>query len=240
MRTALGALLIARVAAAQTAADPGLPPVAETAPQAADAEPGRLRLGLSGRGGVSDETETTASRFGGFGVLAGWRFAPDWAGIASLDETFASQPYLGIGAGEEAVDETRTDVQAVVDWRIKHDLWEIFTAHLFLGPRFLFVRSDVYRPWMGAALIGTRVEALLHDQLVADVHYGWAHALFGKDDATSALGSFKTTHIYGTGIALRLVPMIRVRLGYRGETWVFDRTDRVLHGAEVGLEIRAL
>jgi hypothetical protein len=237
MRIALAILLIGSAASAQTPAEPGLPPVGQAATPAGQAE-GRLLLGLSGLGGVSDESETSASRFGGFGLEAGWHFTPDWAALASMDETFASQPYLGIASGETAVDETRTDLRAVVDWRIKDRLWEIVTAHVFLGPRFLLLRNDVVRPWMGSALLGTRIEMLLHDELVADVHYGWAHALFGKKDDASALGGFKTTHLYGAGLALRLAPTYRVRIGYRGETWVMERTDRVIHGVEVGLEIR--
>jgi hypothetical protein len=84
------------------------------------------------------------------------------------------------------------------------------------------------------------MEADFHEGLVGDVHVGWAYALAGKEDLASPLGSFKDTWLYGAGLALRFAPHFRLRFGYRGETWVLDHTNRVLHGAEIGLIVRLM
>lgn len=205
----------------------------------AEKESGRLEFGASVLAGASDEQETSAAAVGGFGARAGWHFSPELAALASLHYAKVSQPYLlGTGA-EQSFDETRVDVLAVADWRIEDRLGGFFSPHVFLGPRYLAVRSSVYQPWMIAAALGTMMEFSLHEGLVADGEVAWAHPLGNEKDRTSALGSFKTTWLYGGGLALRFAPHFRLRLGYRGETWTLQRTNRVLHAAEVGLVVRA-
>ncbi|MEK6608416.1 MAG: hypothetical protein AABZ30_12205 [Myxococcota bacterium] len=214
------------------------PAVAPAAPE----EPGRLVLGVAALAGVSDERETTATRFGGFAIGGGWRLTHDLALQAELRESFASQAYLDVGGapgGSAALTESRTDATALVEWRIAHPLWERMSGRVFAGPRYLALRTDVVRPWMAGLLVGGGAFAELHDLLVADGGVGWAHRLLGSDDARATLGDFKTTVLWSGGLALRLAPHFRLRLGYRGETWVLEHTNRVSHGAEVGLIVRA-
>lgn len=207
---------------------------------ASNEESGRLEVGASALAGASDEKETSAAAVAGFGVLAGWHFSPEVAAIASLHYATVDQPYL-LGAGpEESFSEQRRDLLGVADWRIAHRLGGILSPHAFLGPRYLALTSPVYQPWMIAAALGTRMEFWLDEGLVADGEITWAHPLANEKDPTSALGSFKTTWLYGGGLALRFAPHFRLRFGYRGETWTLERTNRVLHAAEVGLVIRAL
>lgn len=216
--------------------DPGA--AAEAAAPAITEESGRLLLGASAIVGASDERETDATPFGGFGLRAGWHFNPDLAAIASFHMAFPDQPYLAPGEGEPSFTEQRADLLAVADWRVASLAQGRLFPYVFGGPRYLALRSSVYQPWMFGVLLGGRMEALLHDGLLADAHIGWAHALAGDDDSGVALGSFKTTYLYGVGLALRFAPHFRLRFGYRGETWVLDRTNRTLHGAEVGLMAR--
>lgn len=236
---------LATVAAAESVPPPPPAEVTRTIEPEILATPsektGRLVVGALALGGARDEKETRATRFGGFGLQAGWHFTPDLAAVASTRHAFSNQPYLLPGApGQPSFDERTTDAQAVVEWRVKHDLWNMLAGFVFAGPRAIFVRSDVYRPWMGGLLVGARLEALLHEGLVADAHGGWAHALLGAKDDASTLGSFKTTYAWGGGLALRFAPHFRFRLGYRGDVWVLDHTNRVAHGAEVGLIVRML
>jgi hypothetical protein len=203
-------------------------------------ESGRLELGASVLAGASDEKETSAAALGGFGARAGWYFSPEVAALASLHYATVNQPYL-LGAGtEQSFDEQRFDLLAVADWRIAHLLGGLLSPHVFLGPRYLVLRSSVFQPWMIGAALGTWVELDLDEGLVADGVLTWAHPLANKKEPASALGSFKTTWLYGGGLALRFAPHFRLRFGYCGETWTLERTNRVLHAAEVGLVIRVL
>jgi len=203
-------------------------------------EQGRLLLRLGAHGGVTDEKETSATRTGGYQAAAGWHFSPDLLLYAELRDSFSSQPYLGLAAQPRNLDEQRIDSLLAVDYRVAPPEWEILSVHLLGGPRFLIVRNDAYRPWMGTVWLGARVEAALHDSLVADVGGGGGYALFGRDDEASALGDFKTIWEYGAGLALRFAPSYRLRTAYLGETWVLDHTHRVQHGAEVSLQARWL
>ena len=201
-------------------------------------EAGRLLLRVGAQGGVADERETDATRFGGYQAAVGWYFRPDLNAYGEIRHGFSRQPYLGLGEGERELGEQRIHALAAIDWRFAPDLWEIFALHLYGGPRFLIVRNDAYRPWMGTVFVGGRVDALLHAGLVADAHGGGGYALFGSDDDTSALGDFKTTWLWGAGLALRFAPWYRLRIGYLGENWVLEHTDRVQHGAELTVQAR--
>lgn len=203
-------------------------------------EPGRLLLRLGAQGGAADEAETDATRFGGFQAAAGWHFRDDLLLFGELRDSFSNQSYVGLGADTGRLREQRIDGLLALDWRVAPTGWETLSFHLIGGPRSLFVRSEVYRPWMGTVWLGARIEAALHDGLVADAHGGGGYALFGREDEISALGDFKATWQYGAGVALRFAPSYRLRVGYTGETWVLDHTNRVQHGAEVSLQARWL